>query len=496
MPDEGLALRVRAASDVLLPGLSEGSAQGWETAGRLLDAMVRDLQSSPALDRLWLLMTCLSTAMPDAEQLRATARMLRRCDPAKAAVHLLEEALADAVLAGPVRLRVVTGGVLVLVDHSARYDLQTGIQRVVRAVVPRWLRDHAQVVPVAHTLEYGGMRTLAPEEHARIVDWQPQRFGRDVDATSAFDPTAWEVVVPWRSTVVLAEVPHLRSCPRFAALASSSGNRVTAIGYDCIPVVSSGIVSPGQAEKFVGYLGVVKHADHLAAISESAAGEFAGFVDMLPSQGLPGPVVTACVLPSDMGSALTEIEPAVTASTSDVPVVACVGRLDPRKNQIALLHAAEQLWREGLRFRLALVAGGGFGREGTRAVRRLQLRRRPVTLAQGISDEDLRAIYESARFTVFASLHEGYGLPVAESFALGVPALTTDYGSTREIAADGGALLVDPRDDDALRDALRRMLTDDDLIARLKAEVAARPRRSWDDYAREAWDVLAVGEPR
>ena len=483
MPDQGLAGRVREAAAVLLPDQTE------QDTGRLLDALVRDAQATRELDRLWLLMACLSTALPEAEQLRTTARVLRRTDPARAAVHLLDEALPDAVLTGGARLRVVTGGVLVLVDHSARHDLQTGIQRVVRAVLPRWARDH-EVLPVAHSPEYAAIRTLAPEELERVLDWRPERAAREQEeSTSALDPRAWEIVIPWRSTVVLAEVPHVRACPRFAALAQSSGNAVTAIGYDCIPVVSSGIVSPGQAEKFTAYLTVVKHAHHVAAISESAAAEFAGFVDMLPSQGLTGPLVTSCVLPSDMGSALIDTDPAqVTAP--DLPVVLCVGRLDARKNQVALLHAAEQLWREGLEFRLVLVAGGGFGREGKRAVRRLQLRRRPVTLAQAISDNDLRAAYAIARFTVFASLHEGYGLPVAESFAMGVPVLTTSYGSTREIAAGGGALLVDPRDDDALREALRRMLTDDVLLARLRAEIAARPRRSWDDYAEQAWAVL------
>ena len=483
MPDEGLAARVRAAAAVLLPGESAGET------GALLEALVRDAQQTRSLDRLWLLMSCVSTVLPDAEQLRAMSRVLRTATAGQAVVQLLDEALPYAVLSGPTRLRVVTGGVLVLVDHSARHDLQTGIQRVVRAVLPRWVRDH-DVLPVAHTVEYGGMRTLAPDELERVIDWRPERAARDGEPTSAFDPSAWEVVVPWRSTVVLAEVPHLQSCPRFAALAESSGNVVTAIGYDCIPVVSSGIVSPGQAEKFAGYLAVIKHARRVAAISESAAGEFSGFVEMLPSQGLTGPVVTACVLPSDMGSALEATPVPVAAPRPGRPLVLCVGRLDARKNQVALLHAAEQLWREGLDFRLALVAGGGFGREGKRAVRRLRLRRRPVTLAQAISDEDLRAAYLRARFTVFASLHEGYGLPVAESFALGVPALTTSYGSTREIAADGGALLVDPRDDDALREALRRMLTDDALLDRLRAEIAARSRRTWDDYAGELWEAL------
>jgi len=161
-----------------------------------------------------------------------------------------------------------------------------------------------------------------------------------------------------------------------------------------------------------------------------------------------------------------------------------------------VLHAAERLWREGLRFELKFIGGGGWRTEFDASMNQLAAAGRPVSVAVRISDEELWGLYRRARFTVFASLHEGYGLPVAESLAYGTPALTTNYGSTAEIAAEGGALTVDPRDDDALVDAMRRLLTDDALITELQQAARSRPVRTWDDYARELWDVLARPLPR
>jgi glycosyltransferase involved in cell wall biosynthesis len=172
-----------------------------------------------------------------------------------------------------------------------------------------------------------------------------------------------------------------------------------------------------------------------------------------------------------------------------------VGSFEPRKNQLAVLHAAERLWREGHKFRLKFIGGGGWRTEFDVEMNRLAAAGRDVSVAIRISDVELWAGYRRARFSVFASLHEGYGLPVAESLAYGTPALTTDYGSTAEIAAEGGALTVDPRDDDALLDAMRRLLTDDALIAELEKAARQRPVRTWDDYARELWQVLAVAGP-
>ena len=113
-----------------------------------------------------------------------------------------------------------------------------------------------------------------------------------------------------------------------------------------------------------------------------------------------------------------------------------------------------------------------------------------MTTETALSEAELVAAYREARFSVFVSTHEGYGLPVAESLAFGTPVITGDYGSTREISRDGGAVLVNPRDDDHLVAAMRELLLDDDRLQELLTEIDARPARSWDDYAREVWDVL------
>ena len=173
-------------------------------------------------------------------------------------------------------------------------------------------------------------------------------------------------------------------------------------------------------------------------------------------------------------------------------MVLCVGTFEPRKNQLALLHAAERLWREGLRFELLLIGGAGWGHAFPDAVARLQRHGRTVRTVKEASAQELDDAYLRARFTVFASLHEGFGLPVAESFEHGTPVITSNFGSTAEIAQDGGAIVVDPYDDEALTGAMRTLLTDDGLVEHLRRAIAARPTRTWEDYASELWDSIVV----
>src|SRR5690606_26125231 len=161
----------------------------------------------------------------------------------------------------------------------------------------------------------------------------------------------------------------------------------------------------------------------------------------------------------------------------------------------ALLHAAELLWREGLDFDLTFVGGRGWDTAELDAlVTKLIRGGRPVTKVGSVTDDELWAMYRDASFTVFPSLHEGFGLPVAESLACGTPVVTTGYGSTAEIARRGGCLLVDPRDDHDIRDAVRRLLTDPELLADLTDQARSSEGRTWDTYAGELWGYLVDGE--
>jgi len=90
-------------------------------------------------------------------------------------------------------------------------------------------------------------------------------WGAAADPGADSDDAELRLVVPWRSVLVLAEVPPRSVSERLAALANFSGNAVSAIGYDCIPVVSADLVPAIETEKFVRYLGILKHARTVAA---------------------------------------------------------------------------------------------------------------------------------------------------------------------------------------------------------------------------------------
>jgi glycosyltransferase involved in cell wall biosynthesis len=486
--DRALAQRLRAAAEVLLDVVPPPAPDTWRDAAALLGPLLDSVHSDPTPDRAWLLLVAVSAALPEAGEVRECVRQLQLRSREEAPIWFMRFSLALARRSGsPDRhLRVVTHGVVVDVNISARHDLHTGIQRVVRMTLPRWRRAH-DIVAVAWTASGAAMRTLTPSEDERIFHWPAAAQPSETAGRRPEQEQDWTLVVPWRSVVVEAEVPMIHTCGQLAAIAELSGNDVVAIGYDFIPIVSADLV-PGEADRFVRYLSVIRNARRVAGISISATTEFRGFADMLPNQGLPGPRVVECALPVEMSTPA-----AVPESTDAEPLVVSVGSFEPRKNHLSLLYAAETLWREGHRFRLLLIGGGGDPTHVRRRLLELKSRGRHVSVEFRAAEADLASAYRRARFTVFTSLHEGYGLPAAESLALGTPVITSDYGSTRELGEGGGAVLIDPRDDTALVAAMRDLLTDDERIRRLRAEIRLRPTRTWDDYAAALWECLVIG---
>ncbi len=174
--------------------------------------------------------------------------------------------------------------------------------------------------------------------------------------------------------------------------------------------------------------------------------------------------------------------------------VLCVSSFHLRKNHLRLFEAAELLWNEGLRFELVLIgrttAHGGPMVNGE--IDRLTRKGRPVQWLRHVDDESLHREYRDCSFTIYPSLREGFGLPIAESLWYGRPCVCGSNGALGEAAAGGGCLPVNQEDAVTLADGLRQLLTDAPAYNRLCEEARTRTFRSWDDYTDDLLKELQI----
>jgi glycosyltransferase involved in cell wall biosynthesis len=136
------------------------------------------------------------------------------------------------------------------------------------------------------------------------------------------------------------------------------------------------------------------------------------------------------------------------------PYALTVATLEPRKNLATLLEAHRRRGDPDLA--LAVAGAAGWGDQPSLDV--------PGVLRLGYTaHEELPALYRGASVVVYPSLFEGFGMPVVEAMACGVPCVVSSHASLDEACGDA-AIRVDPRDLDALADAIDRALADRDAL--------------------------------
>lgn len=144
-----------------------------------------------------------------------------------------------------------------------------------------------------------------------------------------------------------------------------------------------------------------------------------------------------------------------------------VATLEPRKNIEGLIKAFSDL-PEPLRkrFPLVLVGARGWLNEELEKVLTPLLKRGEAYRLGYVSQADLPLIYAQATCMAYVSFFEGYGMPVAEAMASGIPVLTSKTSSMPEVA-QSSALLTDPYDRENITSSLLELLEDQDLRLRL-----------------------------
>ncbi|MGC9468855.1 MAG: glycosyltransferase family 4 protein [Anaerolineae bacterium] len=160
-----------------------------------------------------------------------------------------------------------------------------------------------------------------------------------------------------------------------------------------------------------------------------------------------------------------------------------MGTLEPRKNLIQLVRAFRKLKDPDLHLILA-GAQGWFYEEIFSEVEELGLADR-VHFPGFVPAEDQPFWYNAADAFAYVSVYEGFGMPVLESLACGVPAVTSSTSSMPE-AGGLGALLVPPDNVDAIAEAIDRILSDEALHGELREKgLVHAAGHSWDKTARE-----------
>jgi glycosyltransferase involved in cell wall biosynthesis len=234
----------------------------------------------------------------------------------------------------------------------------------------------------------------------------------------------------------------------------------------------------------------VSNAHVIIADSEATKRDVVAFYGIHDSNvrvAYPGPMLLPAANMQDADKVLKKF-----GLSTRRPFALHVGTLQPRKNLRRLLQAWARLPAAMRDAQLVLAGGAGWGDEAAQLrhdVDALALSQR-VAFAGYISDLEKAVLLRAARVYVLPSLYEGFGFPVLEANAAGVPIACSNTSSLPEVAGDA-ALMFDPTKVDDIAGAIEQLMTDDGLRERLiDAGHANLARFSWEACAGIILDAI------
>lgn len=398
-----------------------------------------------------------------------------------------------------------------LVAYVYNNRTPTGIQRVQLNVTARALLDPIEGVAtaaVAFDEVSGFWREIGRDLFLRL--WRLSRTGGEVDAP------AWTEVVaelraalrdgqdfafaPGASLVNLGTSWWIKDYfLRVRHVARRYGVRYVPLIHDCIPLMAPEHCAPELVEEFAQWFAAMTaHADMAFVVSEwSGADARRIAAEVTPERPLPVRVLSPNAdLRQELG-AVSEgwpVRPDLPEPQEDF--VLCVGTIESRKNHLMLFHAWLALIRRhgAARVpRLLCIGKPGWLADGAMTLWRnspaLQER---VSIAHGVPDVALAALYGRAMFTVTNSFYEGWGLPVTESLSFGRIPLVARNTSLTE-AGGAAAVYFEP---DNLPDLVAKaegLIFDAAERTRLEAVIRDTVTlRSWADIADQAMREIAA----
>jgi glycosyltransferase involved in cell wall biosynthesis len=168
------------------------------------------------------------------------------------------------------------------------------------------------------------------------------------------------------------------------------------------------------------------------------------------------------------------------------PYMLFIGTIEPRKNLSRLLDAYSAM-KADVRAGYSLVVVGMRGWRAEKTLHRLRGGIPGVVWLGYVAEQDMPAIMAGASLLVLPSLYEGFGFPVAEAMAAGVPVLTSTSGSLPEVVGDA-ACCVDPMSAAAIQSAMERLLTSpEERRGMSRRGLKQAQKYTWQESARQSW---------
>lgn len=369
----------------------------------------------------------------------------------------------------------------------------TGIARVILAFIWYIARAHEETIDlygISFRAQDCGYRVWALGSAATDTDGIVSAIGRIRLAEPA--------VIEWTSrdiVFLLGEQWLFDTCvSEVTKLKNAKGIKIVSLLHDFVPFFMPELYWDEFPDQYMRCIAdLVQLSDHIFVYSESTRRDLLRLFPRVPLSQIP---VATIRLGDDFDVMGKRLDPKKISSLVDTRFILVVGTIQPRKNHSILLPVWRRLLLEDpARCPMLILAGkrGWHVDDFLYFCDRNPSLREKICVLEKVSDEELRWLYENALFSIYPSLYEGWGLPIAESLSAGRLCLASNTSAMSEIAED----LIDyfsPYDSGELFHLVVQYLNDPGLLLEKERSIRTRFRRtSWSQTVEQILRALHDG---
>lgn len=269
--------------------------------------------------------------------------------------------------------------------------------------------------------------------------------------------------------------------------------RYVALVHDLIPLRMPELFTKKHLQRFKIFTAICKHqADSYIAVSEATK------ADILDYMKIPEEKIQVIYEGASTNFTPERDEAGIKETMERFSIegdyLLCLSTVEPRKNMLRTIQAYEQyVLKNELPYKLVIVGGKGWNNGEIYDYVKEHNLSGNVIFTGYVSNEDVKNIYAGATVFIYASLYEGFGIPVLEAMQSGVPVITSNVSSMPEVAGDA-CILVDPYQVDEIKNAIIKVLDSKELQNEMRRKGITQAKKfSWRKFSEAVHHHLLYG---
>jgi glycosyltransferase involved in cell wall biosynthesis len=328
-----------------------------------------------------------------------------------------------------VKNKNIENSIIVFCQSTVSCNFNTGIQRYVRILIKGLVESGVKVIPVKFSNNELVVLNKKELKYLGEFNGPEYKYFKDIRKKD----------ILYAKKIVMPEIFFDETIEKIYEFCKKNNKKLVSVFYDGSPFILKNVYSKKTQESYLNYMKQISISDLIICISESSKKDYDQIILNTKNINLK---IKAILCPHEKIKNIPEV-----SDKKNIEAV-YISSFDKRKNHIKLISAYEKslkiLKSQGYDLKLSFISGYNSEDKEYNDLLYKRCLENDIEIFINVSDKFLIDKIKKSDFSIYSSLHEGFGLPIVESLSWGIPVICSNNSSMAEVASFGGCLTFNP----------------------------------------------------